>query len=283
MKMGNDSKGRHVSWRYVIAALWLAACGGAVGQTTVGGESHFLRHCGDGCGEGLECVSDICTRSCRVDRASSCEDLAAAARCTNTSIEPGAIAVCDQACENDADCRARGADFECEAGYCRGPAISRSPTPPQPGGAGQSSGGSGGGAPSGAVAGTGASPVGAGGSPEPLPDRCSLPFDPGNCEGLISAYAFVDGGCQEMVWGGCGGNANLFHSIEECLNACELRPAANACADGRVEREICVACGPAGGCGEKLLACAQPCDTETKCASKYFACFDGVCQQTQCE
>ena len=34
--MAADSKGRRFSWGYVIAALWVAACGGAFGQTTVG-------------------------------------------------------------------------------------------------------------------------------------------------------------------------------------------------------------------------------------------------------
>jgi hypothetical protein len=292
MKMGADSNGRRVSWRHVVAALWVAACGGAVGQPTVGGESHFLRHCGDGCGPGLECVSDICTRSCRIEDAGSCKDLASAARCTNTSIEPGVIAVCDQSCESFDDCKAHGADFACEAGYCRGPAVPVSQKPPEPtGGAGQPSGGttplpSGGTAPlpSGGTgtAGLGGSSSGAGGSgPPPLPDACSLPFEGGNCDGSVPVFAFVDGACQPMIYGGCGGNENRF-TFEQCLSTCERRPSVNACPDGRVEREICIACGQAGGCGQKMLACAQPCDAQTECATRSFACFDGVCQQTRC-
>jgi hypothetical protein len=285
MKLGADLKGRRRgTWRYVVGGLWLAACGGVVGQTTVGGESHFLRHCGDGCGPGLECVTDICTRSCRIDDAGSCEDLASAARCTNTSIEPGVIAVCDQSCAGNADCSGRGAGFTCEAGYCRGPALSGSPNPPEPmAEAGQPSGGTSmlpiGGA---GTAGLSGSSPGTGGSGQPQPDRCSLPYDPGDCDALIPAVAFVDGACQQVTYGGCGGNDNRFYSVEECLSACEQRPAVNPCADGRVEREICVACGPAGGCGQKLIACAQPCDAETECASRFFTCFNDVCQQTQC-
>jgi hypothetical protein len=285
MKMGVDSKGRRVTWRYVIGALWVAACGGAVGQTTVGGESHFLRHCGDGCGTGLECVADICTRSCRVEDADSCEDLASAARCTNTSIEPGVIAVCDQPCASFDDCQAHGADFMCDAGYCRGPVLPSSPNPPAQGEAGRASGGG----PTPPIAGTGTggsggSSSGTGGSGPPQPDRCSLPFERGNCDPDfgISVFAFVDGRCREMTWSGCGGNANNFHSVEECQSSCEQRPAVNACAQGRVEREICVACGPAGGCAETLLVCAQPCDVETACESRYFSCIDGVCQEGYC-
>jgi hypothetical protein len=265
-----------------------------LGQTTVGGESHFLRHCGDGCGVGLECIADVCTRSCRIDDAASCEDLAAAARCTNTSIEPGVIAVCDQSCTGNSDCSARGAGFSCEAGYCRGPALSGPPNPPV-GEAGQSSGGtpmssggtpmSSGGTPvsSGGTgsAGMGGSSAGAGGSGPPLPAACSLPFEAGDCDGAFPVFAFVDGACQPRIYGGCGGNENRFTS-EQCLSTCEQRPSVNACPDGRVEREICVACGQVGGCGQKLIACAQPCDAQTECATRSFACSDGVCQQTRC-
>jgi hypothetical protein len=98
-------------------ALWLGACGGIVGKPTAGGESHFLRHCFEGCGS-LECVSDICTRSCLVDR-SSCADLSSQARCTNTSIEPGEIAVCDLSCSQAADCAVLGEAFACDGGFCR--------------------------------------------------------------------------------------------------------------------------------------------------------------------
>jgi hypothetical protein len=289
MKMGAESKGRRLSRCYVIAALWVAACGGAFGQTTVGGEAHFLRHCGDGCGEGLECIADVCTRSCRIDDAGACKDLASAARCTNSSIEPGVIAVCDQSCGGDAGCRA---GFSCEAGYCRGPALSGSPNPPEPvGEAGQSSGGtpmSSGGTtllPIGGTeaAGMGGSDAGAGGSGPPLPAACSLPFEGGDCDGSIPVFAFVEGACQPRIYGGCGGNENRFYSIEECLSACEQRPAVNACPDGRVEREICVACGLGpGGCDETLIACAQPCDAETECGSRSYSCHRGVCQLGGC-
>jgi hypothetical protein len=92
-----------------------------------------LRHCFEGCGS-LECVSDICTRSCRVD-GGSCADLSPQARCTNTSVEPGAIAVCDLSCSGAADCGALGEGFACDGGFCR------SSTPPANGGGGGGGGG----------------------------------------------------------------------------------------------------------------------------------------------
>ncbi len=130
---------RGSGWRHLTVALLLAACGGMLGKPTVGGESHFLRFCGDGCGAGLECVTGICTRGCLVGEA-KCGDLATGAICTDASIEPGALAVCDVSCERDRDCATLGTDFTCDGGFCRGPAL------PVPGGHGGSSasGGSGG-------------------------------------------------------------------------------------------------------------------------------------------
>ena len=109
--MKNLSKGA------VMLGLWLAACGGMLGKPTVGGESHFLQRCSEGCGE-LDCVADLCTRICLVDE-SSCSDLAPRATCTNASVEPGAVAVCDLTCGGDADCAGLGAAFGCSGGFCR--------------------------------------------------------------------------------------------------------------------------------------------------------------------
>ena len=39
----------------------LGACGGVVGKPTAGGESHFLRHCFEGCGS-LDCSVRSCWR-----------------------------------------------------------------------------------------------------------------------------------------------------------------------------------------------------------------------------
>lgn len=264
-------------WRYALALLWLAACGGAVGQPSVGGESHFLRHCGDGCGPGLECVSDVCTRACRVDR-SDCSDLAEGATCTNTSIEPGALAVCDLGCRSSADCRTLGAGFTCSSGFCRGP----QPTEPGPGGGGSTSGG--GDAPIGGTAQPGGGTPGTGGTggvQVPAP-RCLQPFVQGTCEALFQVFAFIDGECRSAVYGGCDGNDNRFTTLEECWSVCEGRPRVAPCPAGRVEREICVECGPAGGCQTLETLCAKECDEGSAACPSPLTCVDGACQAGHC-
>lgn len=132
-----------------MAATLLLACGGALGEPQTSGESHFLRHCDDACGPGLSCISNVCTRSCLVGK-SSCSDLSASAMCTDQSIEPGQVAVCDQACMQDTDCAALGTRFTCEAGFCRGAKL-------------DGAGGSGGGGGAGNESGGGGTPVGGGG------------------------------------------------------------------------------------------------------------------------
>jgi hypothetical protein len=107
------------AWRWTWAAVLLASCGGAVGVPQTGGESHFLVHCeGSTCGEGLDCIGNVCTRGCVVDEA-DCTDLSQGAICTDQSVEPGAVAVCDVACADDADCAAVGSSHRCDAGFCR--------------------------------------------------------------------------------------------------------------------------------------------------------------------
>lgn len=144
-------------WRSLYITLLVVACGGAVGQSTAGGESHFLRHCAERCGEGLECVSGVCTRGCLVGQ-DSCTDLSPSATCTDQSIEPGAIAVCDVSCSAGSDCDKLGSTYECDAGFCRGPALTNEPPNTNPtGNAGQ--GGGAGTAASGGSAGSGGAPV----------------------------------------------------------------------------------------------------------------------------
>jgi hypothetical protein len=106
-----------------VCALFAGACG-AVAETTLhyGGESHFLRHCSATCGDGLDCISGVCTRGCVVDRENACATFAVAT-CTSDSFEPGAVAVCDVNCSADADCRALGGDYACDVGFCRAPEL----------------------------------------------------------------------------------------------------------------------------------------------------------------
>jgi len=252
----------------VAAVALLAACGGVVGKPTVGGESHFLRHCEEGCGE-LSCVADICTRSCIVDK-ERCNDLAKDATCTNRSVEPGSVAVCDLICKTDRDCASLGRDFGCQSGFCR----SAPPEGPTAGGTSGSGGGASGG---------GGGSGGASGGTSGNGDVCSQPFDPGPCRGYQPVFAAIDGVCQAKIYGGCDGNANRFNTLEECMATCESRPAVNACPAGREPRTICLECGPAGGCAKEMKVCAQPCDTQAQCDSKTLQCDSGYCQWLGCE
>ncbi|MGA1869885.1 MAG: BPTI/Kunitz-type proteinase inhibitor domain-containing protein [bacterium] len=51
---------------------------------------------------------------------------------------------------------------------------------------------------------------------------CELPIDPGLCKGYFPRYAFnkTTGQCEQFVYGGCGGNANNFSTIQECQESC---------------------------------------------------------------
>jgi hypothetical protein len=61
--------------------------------------------------------------------------------------------------------------------------------------------------------------------------------------------------------GGCGSTAAL-------------------CGAGTEKRDICLRCGPAGGCAE-TAACAKTCASSNDCDSK-LPCTDGVCQVVGC-
>jgi hypothetical protein len=114
---------------------------------------------------------------------------------------------------------------------------------------------------------------------------CALAFDPGPCRGAIPVYAFVGGNCIEKAYGGCDGNDNRFASFEECMGTCVGQPPPGACPPNRVEREICFACGPAGGCAKKGTVCALVCDSAADasvCEPALPTCYQGVCQVTGC-
>jgi hypothetical protein len=104
----------------VAALLAGAGCGRiAKNPPEVGGESHFLHWCSGSCDEeGLECISGLCTKPCVVAEPNSCSEFSGAS-CTDRSIEPGAVAICDVGCNSDAGCAALGGDPSCQGGFCR--------------------------------------------------------------------------------------------------------------------------------------------------------------------
>ncbi len=114
------------------------------------------------------------------------------------------------------------------------------------------------------------------------PERCELPFEPGQCLAGIQVVTYVDGRCELADYGGCGGNENRFPTLDECLQTCEGRSARpDECPHPLLHRTVCTACGPAGGCAESQTGCFAPCGDST-CASGQ-ACVDGVCQVTGCD
>lgn len=101
----------------------LASCGALVGgDAAVGGETHFLLTCEQGCGPGLSCIEGVCTRGCEPGF-SSCSELAPAAACESVASDAaervGFPGTCEVRCEADADCASLAGGHACRAGVCR--------------------------------------------------------------------------------------------------------------------------------------------------------------------
>lgn len=151
MKPNRRGKVRGVFWGALGLATALACAGKSTPGPYTGGESHFLHRCASTCDGDLECVSGVCTKPCIVGE-STCSGLSERAVCTNESVEPGVVAICDVACKSDGDCSVLGGEHGCDLGFCRAPAP-----PPSSGGTGggPTSGGAGGGGSSSPAAGSG--------------------------------------------------------------------------------------------------------------------------------
>jgi hypothetical protein len=216
----------------VVASGVLAeACGGAADpDTSLGGESHFLRSCGDGCGSDLDCISSLCTKGCIVGE-SSCAALAERAVCTSASIEPGSVAVCDVECGARVDCAALGGDYQCESGFCRAPTL-------PPGGAG---------------------PTGAGAAQCPAPgvDYCTQPSVvwTRDVSAEVRTCCQYDSRCTAPVYW------PIYESEQECQSDC-LCNQIDRTADGDHVAHSTVACTCAAfNCPESLQAAIGLCDT----------------------
>uniref|UniRef100_A0A8D0BIM6 BPTI/Kunitz inhibitor domain-containing protein n=1 Tax=Salvator merianae TaxID=96440 RepID=A0A8D0BIM6_SALMN len=53
-----------------------------------------------------------------------------------------------------------------------------------------------------------------------MPVVCKIPKNPGSCSKRITRYYYNQEShqCETFAYSGCGGNANHFHSEEECRN-----------------------------------------------------------------
>jgi hypothetical protein len=105
---------------------------------------------------------------------------------------------------------------------------------------------------------------------------------------LFPVFAFVPalGGCYPHIYGGCEGNGNRFDTVQECEASCPFDTSGNGCPPNRVLTEICVECGPAGGCGNSTSACAPLCSTDDDCpvtSAGSVGCFNGTCRPIPCD
>ncbi len=119
--------------------------------------------------------------------------------------------------------------------------------------------------------------------PEPA---CTLPFDPGEGPGTIFVYAFhaQTGTCVPQVYTGVGGNANRFDDLATCRASCPNTATADGCPPNRTFiDDLCLECGPVGGCTETAPACAKLCTTAADCAGEPATCSGaGLCNATVC-
>ncbi|CAG5131353.1 unnamed protein product, partial [Candidula unifasciata] len=53
-------------------------------------------------------------------------------------------------------------------------------------------------------------------------EYCNQPYDIGPCKSLVPRiyYNAETSQCENFTWGGCGGNANNFPTLDECLDYC---------------------------------------------------------------
>jgi hypothetical protein len=102
----------------------LVSCGAKIDTdgAALGGETHFLVTCGQGCGEGLSCIEGVCTSSCEPGY-SSCSELATLAECVSPSDNAAELVPfggrCDVLCSSDLDCAPLGRGYSCRSGACR--------------------------------------------------------------------------------------------------------------------------------------------------------------------
>jgi hypothetical protein len=115
------------------------------------------------------------------------------------------------------------------------------------------------------------------------PALCLLPFDEGVVGNSLSATVYFhdvsSGACLPRTYQGVGGNANRFATRAECETTC---PPPSACPDNRLQSNVCLACGVAGGCMDQRDVCALACTTTADCtddATGYHTsgCSGGVC------
>jgi hypothetical protein len=112
---------RSISGAALAALLLLVGCGGKATSPDGDGLADtptvpVFAACGDGCGDGLECLEGTCTRSCSED--TECRALSAASECVQGPTIADGGGVCGVPCRRDDACASLGAGSYCNAAFC---------------------------------------------------------------------------------------------------------------------------------------------------------------------
>lgn len=114
--------------------------------------------------------------------------------------------------------------------------------------------------------------------PNAVEHDCTSNFENGDCDAIFQVWWHnpASGACQEMQYGGCGGNGNRYESAAACTAACA---APLECPPNRINVQDCFMCGLSGGCAEVGDFCALVCSSDADCADEPGAMGWG----TQCD
>ncbi|XP_064398256.1 BPTI/Kunitz domain-containing protein-like [Halichondria panicea] len=110
---------------------------------------------------------------------------------------------------------------------------------------------------------------------------CHLPKVTGLCKAYFPRYYFSkkSGECEKFIYGGCGGNANNFKTLQQCqqkCGICNLPKVTGHCKASLPRYHFCKKSGHCekfiyGGCGgnannfKTLQQCQQKCGARGKC------------------
>jgi hypothetical protein len=98
-------------------------------------------------------------------------------------------------------------------------------------------------------------------------ELCSLPADPGPCNAAFIRYRYDPQAarCVEFGWGGCGGNANTFDSLDACNQLCGNRRAS-----------VCMPVGDCSACPAELDSSGLSC-SNAGLTCGWGGCGGGIC------
>jgi hypothetical protein len=106
---------------------------------------------------------------------------------------------------------------------------------------------------------------------------CSLPWAGGDCDGAFPRYWHnpASGQCELRSYGGCGGNANRFATLEECTTTCQVgadpRTTCNQATDCELRSAGCCAyCEPVAA--SHLIAVNRSAPDDVTCEVLCGAC-----------